>query len=255
MVINIDGLNIAYEIKGETGEYAVMLQGWGTSYKVYDSVANYLSAKYRVVLLDLPGFGESDEPAEGWNVDAYADFFEKFMKALGIDRAILLGHSYGGRVIIKLANRNDIPFEIDKIILIDSAGIVPKKTFKQKFKIKRYKMLKAFFNIKPVYWMFKDIVDAWKSGQGSEDYRNASPIMKKCMVMAVNEDLTHMLSGIKQDTLLVWGDKDTATPITDAHIMEREIPNSGLAIIPGTGHYSFLEQPVLFRSILDAYLG
>ncbi|MBQ6441424.1 MAG: alpha/beta hydrolase [Lachnospiraceae bacterium] len=253
MNIEVDGYNICYKITGEGDETVVMLQGWGTDLGVYDSVAAAINESYRFVQFDLPGFGGSDEPREAWNVDAYADFFCDFMEALQIKKATLIGHSYGGRVIIKLAARDSLPFEIQKIVLIDSAGIVPEKSFSQKMKIKRYKMLKKFLNLKVVYALFPELVDDWRSRQGSADYRNATPMMRQCLVMAVNEDLRHLLPKIRQDTLLIWGDRDTATPISDARIMEEMIPNAGLAVLEGTGHYSFLEQPVTFRNIMRAY--
>ena len=253
MNIQVDGYNICYKITGEGEETVVMLQGWGTDLGVYDSVADTIKDAYRFVQFDLPGFGGSDEPKEPWNVDAYADFFCRFMQALDIRKATLIGHSYGGRIIIKLAARDRIPFEIQNIVLIDSAGIVPEKSFSQKMKIRRYKVLKKILNLKAVYALFPELVDDWRSRQGSADYRNATPVMRQCLVMAVNEDLRHLLPKISQDTLLIWGDRDTATPISDAKIMEEMIPHAGLAVLTGTGHYSFLEQPVIFRNIMRAY--
>ena len=115
MNITIGGLNINYKISGPDGSkdapVLVVLQGWGTGMEIYDSVAAAVNDSYSVVQFDLPGFGASDEPEEPWNVDAYADFFCSFMKELGIKKATLLGHSYGGRVIIKLAARDSLPFE------------------------------------------------------------------------------------------------------------------------------------------------
>ncbi|MBP5249262.1 MAG: alpha/beta hydrolase, partial [Lachnospiraceae bacterium] len=121
-------------------------------------------------------------------------------------------------------------------------------------KIARYKMLKKLASLKIAKLLFGNLIDDWKSRQGSEDYRNASPVMRQCLVKAVNEDLTERLPRIKQETLLIWGDKDTATPITDGQKMDELIPNSGLAVIQGTGHYSFLEQPVVFKNIINAFL-
>ena len=253
MNIDINGYNICYKITGEGDETVVILQGWGTHLGVYDSVANSINEKYKVVQFDFPGFGGSDEPKEPWNVDAYADFFCEFMEKLEIKKATLIGHSYGGRVIIKLASRANLQFAIKNIVLIDSAGIMPKRSFVQKLKIYNYKILKRFLNLKFIYFLFPELIDDWKSRQGSADYRNASPMMRQCLVMAVNEDLTDLLPTITQETLLIWGDKDTATPITDAKIMEEKIPNSGLAVIPGTGHFSFLEQPVVFQNIMRSY--
>ena len=253
MNIEVDGYNICYKITGDGPETAVMLQGWGTDLGVYDSVAASINQKYRFVQFDFPGFGGSDEPREAWNVDAYADFFCKLMQALEIRKATLIGHSYGGRVIIKLAARESIPFEIERIVLIDSAGILPKKTFSQKVSIKKYKLLKKVLNLKVVYALFPELIDDWRSRQGSADYRNATPIMRQCLVMAVNEDLTELLPRIRQDTLLIWGDRDTATPISDARLMEEKIPSSGLAVLEGTGHFSFLEKPAVFRNIMQSY--
>lgn len=249
----INGYNICYNKKGEGDETVVILQGWGTHLGMYDSIADILKEKYTVIQFDFPGFGGSDEPREPWNVDAYADFFCELMQELGVKKATLIGHSYGGRVIIKLAARESIPLEIKNIVLIDSAGIMPKRSFAQKMKIKRYKVLKKILNMKLVYALFPELIDDWRSRQGSADYRNASDMMKKCMVMAVNEDLIDLLPKIKQETLLIWGDKDTATPIGDAKIMDEMIPDSGLAVIPGTGHFSFLENPAVFAGIMKSY--
>ncbi len=253
MQINVDGYNICYKITGSGSKTAVMLQGWGTDLGMYDSVANAINDEYTFVQFDFPGFGGSDEPKEAWNVDAYADFFLKLMDTLNIESASLIGHSYGGRVIIKLASRKDIPFTIENIVLIDSAGIVPEKTLKQKLKIANYKILKNVFGIKLIYTLFPELVEDWRNRQGSDDYKNASPIMRRCLVMAVNEDLRHLLPEIKQDTLLIWGDKDTATPISDAKIMESMISGSGLVVLNGCGHFSYLEQPAQFKSILRSY--
>ena len=279
MNINIDGYNINYKITGpaEAVKTAVILQGWGTGCDLYDFAAGCINDGYRVVQFDFPGFGESDEPSEPWRPADYARFFCKFMEALGIGEAALIGHSYGGRVIIKLASGAfgagtgaseaeaesapafgagaELPFKISKIVLVDSAGIMPERSAAQKRKVKRYKIMRNFLTSKPVHAMFPEVIDYWMSQQGSDDYRNSSPMMKKCLVMAVNEDQREELPRIQQDTLLVWGDLDDATPIGDAKIMEELIPNAGLVVLEGTGHYSFLEKPAQFRGIIRSYLG
>ena len=253
MKINVNGYEIAYQITGQGEDTVVILQGWGTEFATYNSVAACISDRYRVVQFDFPGFGASDEPREPWAVEDYANFFLDLMAALGIQKATLLGHSYGGRVIIRLAARESLPFTIERIVLVDSAGILPKKTWKQKMKIRRYKLLKRIVSLKLVYAICPRLIDEWRNSQGSADYRNASPMMRQCLVKAVNEDLTELLPRIRQDTLLIWGNLDTATPIADAKLMKEKIPGAGLAVIPGTGHFSFLENPALFRSIMQAY--
>ena len=253
MNISIDGYNIKYKITGNGENTIVMLQGWGTTLEVYDMIANILNTQYRFVQFDFPGFGGSDEPKEAWNVDDFADFFCKFMEKLEIKEATLIGHSFGGRVIIKLAARKMLPFVIERIVLIDSAGILPQKTFAQKVKIRKYKILMKLLLNKVVEALLPATVEDWRSRQGSADYRNASPIMRQCLVRAVNEDLEGLLPSIKQDTLLVWGDQDTATPIRDANIMKEKITNSGLVVLEGAGHFSFLEKQSLFTNVMRTY--
>ena len=70
----------------------------------------------------------------------------------------------------------------------------------------------------------------------------------------VNEDLKDLLPNIRQSTLLIWGTADTATPLSDAKLMEQLLPDAGLAEIPGVGHYSFLENPALFNAIISSFL-
>ena len=252
MEITVDGLKISYKFTGSGDTTAVILQGWGTSYPLYDVVANSISSKYRVLQFDLPGFGSSQEPPESWNVDQFTDFFINLMGALGIKKTVLIGHSYGGRMIIKLVARDNIPFEIEKIVLIDSAGVMPKRSFGQKVRVFRYKILKKILYFKPVYLLFSELIELWKSTQGSEDYRNASPVMKGCLVKAVNEDLTHLFEKNRYDTLLIWGDRDEATPLSDGKLMEKLMPSAGLAVIPGTGHFSFAENVPVFTGIIRA---
>ena len=170
MVIN--GLDINYKISGpgDAKTAFVILQGWGTEMGLYDSVAADVNDAYKVVQFDMPGFGASDEPDEPWNVDAYADFFCSFMKKLKIKKAVLFGHSYGGRVIIKLAAREKLPFKIEKIVLADSAGVMPERSASQKFRVRMYKIKRTFLMSRPVHAMFPEVIDYWMSKQGSDDY-------------------------------------------------------------------------------------
>lgn len=249
----IDGYKISYKESGDGDNVVVILQGWGTDLTVYDSVAATINSKYRVIQFDFPGFGNSEEPNKAWAVDDYADFFIKFMATLNIKKTTLLGHSYGGRVIIKLASREYLPFEIERIVLVDSAGVLPKRSLSQELRVKKYKLIKKLVNISWVYKVCPELIDDWRSKQGSADYRNATPVMRQCLVKAVNEDLTDFLHKINIETLLIWGDNDTATPISDGELMEKLIPNAGLAVIKGAGHFCFLEQPMIFANIMKSY--
>ena len=250
MNILIGDINVNYFMMGENNsdEAVVMLHGWGSNITLFENSARFVAEKYLVVAPDMPGFGETPEPPHAWNVDDYTDFVIEFIKKLGLKRVILLGHSFGGRVIIKLVNRKNLPFEVTRLILVDSAGIRPEKNDEQLKKEKIMKFGKKLLAFSP------KLLGFFQSMVGSADYKAATPLMREVLVNVVNEDLSHLLPAIKQETLLIWGTLDTATPITDAEKMEKLIPDAGLARIEGVGHYSFLENPVVFEAILESYL-
>jgi len=251
--INIKGLDINYDVKGE-GDYVFLLHGWGSSLTLFDALAGVISKKYTAVSLDFPGFGLSDEPKEIWDVSAYSEFMVEFIRRFNCERVILLGHSFGGRVIIKMACLPGLPFSIDKIILADSAGVLPKRTLKYKMKLRIYKMGKAILGLGPVTKMFPHALDNYRKKRGSSDYNSASEIMRNILVKTVNEDLTPLLKDIMSPTLLIWGESDTATPVSDGRLMEKLIKDAGLVVLKGAWHYSFLDQPYVFHKIVNSFL-
>lgn len=247
------GIDVAYTFLGEGGKYAVILQGWGTNFEIYEKIAESISDEYKILLFDFPGFGKTGEPATSWNVCEYTSFFIELCKVLNVKNPTLIAHSYGGRVAIELAAKHH-DFAVDKIVLIDSAGVMPQRSAVQKLKIRIYKIKKVFLTNSIVRWLFTDIVDDWISRQGSQDYRNASPIMKEVLVKAVNYDQSDLLAKIENETLLIWGELDDATPLADGKIMEDEIANSGLFVLEGCGHFSFLENPRAVCNALQTFL-
>jgi len=254
MLKTIDGQTIAFEETGTSPECLIILQGWSTSLSIYDGIAAHLSERYRVIRLDLPGFGASPEPDEAWTVGRYADFVCELVKSLGIASVSFLAHSFGGRIVFDLASRTDLPFAIDRLILVDVAGIVAEKTQAEKSKVARYKMLRKLADVPAIYAMFPDLIDNWRSRQGSRDYRNASPLMKQVLVKAVNYDQKHLMGAICCPTDLIWGENDQETPLSFAETMHRLIPDSTLSIVPNAGHFPFAENGPVFFATLDAVL-
>jgi len=248
----IDGLSINY-IKQGNGKAVLILPGWGTTIDTYMSMINDISSYATVYCIDMPGFGKSDEPKQRWNLDSYIDFVIKFIKSQNIKELDLIGHSNGGRIIIKLMSKK-LDFKVNKIILIGSAGIVHKKSFSQKVKIRSFKIGKRILGFKPVKIIFPKALDNFKNKFGSADYKSASPIMKECMVSLVNEDLREYLPNINVPTLLIWGENDSATPIEDAYLMEKSIPDAGLVKVQNCTHYVFLEQPAYVNLVIKTFL-
>lgn len=253
MQIKIKDLNINYVALGE-GKNILILHGWGSNITLHSYMIESLSKKNKVFALDLPGFGKSEEPKSAWSVDDYVDLIVDFINENNIKQLSIIGHSFGGRIIIKLFNKN-LPFKIEKVVLIDSAGIKSNKKRKQSLKSKLIKFFSKIFVNKLTKKLFPRLINKIKGLVGSEDYRNASPIMRDTLVKVVNEDLEPYISKINVPTLLIWGELDTETPLTDAYKMEKLIDNSGLVVLKGRSHYSFLEEKEKVNKVLDSFFG
>lgn len=249
---NICGLDINYTDKGQ-GDLVVLLHGWGSNITLFENMINLLSVKYRVVAMDMPGFGDSEEPKEPWCVDDYVDFVLEFLKKYSFDKVTFLGHSFGGRVIIKLCSRK-LPFEIEKVILVDSAGVKPEKTTAQKVKQTAYKMTKKVYSSNAFQKMFPSALENLRRKNGSADYNAASPVMRQTLVKVVNEDLCDLMPNVKCPALLIWGKNDDATPLSDGEKMEKLMPEAALVAFDNAGHYSFLEQQILFNRVLASFM-
>ena len=202
----------------------------------------------------MPGFGESDDLPKSWNIDDYIDFIIKFIESQNISELDLIGHSNGGRIIIKLMGKENLKFKVNKIILIGSAGIVNKKSLKTRIKIRALKLCKHIAQFKPIKKIFPNLLDKVKNYFGSADYKDSNPIMRETMVKLINEDVRCFLPKIKVPTLLIWGEKDTATPISDAEIMEKMIPDAGLVKVKECSHYVFLENPSFVNIVIENFL-
>lgn len=252
MIKKIDGITVNYIEKG-AGEAILLLHGWGANITLYEGIIQVLSRGHRVIALDMPGFGKTPEPPEPWCVDDYVDFVMKFIESFGLSKFSIVVHSFGGRVFFKMNARKDLPFTIERAVLIDSAGILPKKSFRQKVSLRCYKIGRAVMSTKILHFLYPDAVDDMRRKRGSADYNSATPIMRSTLVKVVNEDLEPLMHLVKCPTLLIWGDMDTATPLSDAKRMEQLIRDAGLVVCEGAGHFSFAQQPVKVHSALAAF--
>ncbi|GFN36285.1 alpha/beta fold hydrolase [Tepidimicrobium xylanilyticum] len=251
MIVEIDGIKINYICEGQ-GKDILVLHGWGANISTVLPIINLLKPYFRVYAVDLPGFGESDKPKEVFGSEDYARILKEFIDKMGVKKIVLIGHSFGGKLSILLGIK--YPEIIDKIVLINSAGLVPKRGLKYYIKVYGFKTLKFLYNI-IFFWANKEEKrEKFYKRFGSTDYREADGIMRKILVRVVNEDFKEILKEIKSPTLLIWGDKDTATPLYMGKIMESQIPDSGLVILEGAGHYSYLDDFNRFAIILKAFL-
>mgnify|MGYP004444693071 FL=1 len=248
-----DGAEICYQyIAGDAAKGTVVLMhGWGcnsSTLKMLENIA--VTNGFTVINVDFPGFGNSPEPDSIWGVEEYTRLIEQMLKNEGVDSPILVGHSFGGRVAILYASRN----QADRVILVDAAGLKPHRSMKYYVKVYSFKLVKKLSLILFSRKKAEQIIERYRSKQGSSDYAQASQKMRAILSKVVNEDLTKALPSVAAPTLLIWGEKDTATPLSDAKKMERLIPDAGLVSFPNAGHYSFLDEPMQFTAVFTNFL-
>ena len=206
--------------------------------------------RYRVLVPDLPGFGQTPPPPAAWSVPDYADFVLAYLDALDVERTHLIGHSFGGRVGLVLGA--DHAERLDKMVLIDSAGVKPPESSSAGLRLSAYKALRdglANVGLKGL----SDGLRGWYTERyGSADFKNAGPL-RETFVKVVNEDLLPYAARVKPSTLLLWGEADQDTPVWMAKQLEAQIPDAGLHTFPGAGHYSYLERLAETARIIDYF--
>ena len=255
--LTVKGLSVNCTFRGtdkDPSTAVVFLHGWGSSGTAFGRLLDAAGEKYYTVAPDLPGFGGSDEPKTDWTVDDYTDFVLEFTKSLGLSEVILMCHSFGGRISIKLLSRPEQPLTVKKAVFLDAAGIRPRRGMKYYFRVYTYKLGKKLASVPLIARLCPDLVEKVKKRSGSADYRNASPRMRAVMVRCIEEDLTAYLPKINASTLLIWGENDTATPLSDGQKMEALIPDAGLVTLHGAGHFGFLERWPQCQRVLDSFL-
>lgn len=240
MQIKIKDININYTQYGK-GKDIILLHGWGQNIEMMKPIGDRLQDKYKITILDLPGFGESEEPTYAWTLNDYCMMLEEFVKKLKIKKPIVMGHSFGGRLAILYSSRN----EVEKVLLFGSPVRVEKN--KNSLKVRLLKTIKKMPGM-------NGIAEKAKKYIGSRDYKAASPIMRQVLVNTVNYDLLEDAKKIKESTLLIWGDYDLEANIEDARILEKEMNDAALIVLPGT-HYAYLENLGQVINIINSFLG
>lgn len=208
-----------------------ILHGWESRVEKWRPLKEELEGvDFEVFLPELPGFGETPPPERAWGVSDYAQWVKERLPK----DYFLVGHSFGGRIAIKIAARN--PKGLAGLILIDSAGIRPRKQLKRCIFWFLAKSSKILFLLPPfcffkscARWMLYKLV-------GERDYYRAQGVMRMTFKKVVAEDLKKTMKKIKIPTLILWGERDKITPLSDGRLMNSLIKNSLFKIFSDTGH-------------------
>ena len=234
-----------YTQQGE-GKDVLCLVGWGQDSQMFQPTADHLADRFRVTVVDYPGFGQSESMHEAWDVDGYVQWLDALLKVLDVKDPIIIAHSFGARLAIKY----QLTRPVHKLILTGAAGIRQKRSLDTVLRIYSFKVLKQIFKL-PFLVKYQEPL---RKLFGSEDYKAISGVLRASFVKIVNEDLTPYLKHIEVPTLLIWGDQDDATPLWMGKKMEKEIKDAGLVIFENDGHYAYWNQLSRFHAIVSVFL-
>ncbi len=234
----------------------LILHGWGSCAKRWQKVKEILTKQgLKVIVPDLPGFGDNPSPSQPWSIDDYVEWVKNFSS--GFDKPLfLLGHSFGGRIAIKFSAK--YPEKISGLILCGAPAIKDKLNIKH-ITVRALAKFSSKFSFLPFYQFFrKNFLFSffrkifYKYILGKTDYLKAQGIMKETFKKIIAEDSLPYLSQIKTKTLIIWGEKDNYVSVKLAPIIKAQISNSDLKILPKIGHSPHIECPEkLCEIILD----
>ena len=247
MYLTLSDQQIYYQKLGK-GADLILLHGWKQDVSSFHNISEILKDHFTLWLIDLPGFGRSENPKRPFYVKDYAEIIEEFIKQNKLKNPNLLGHSLGGRVGIKLASQN--PEILNKLVLESSAGI---KHEHDLLRMASFALAKIFNVLIPDSLSLKKYLKHKFYKQVGSDYDDAKEL-KSTFVNIINEDLTPDLPKIKTQTLVIGGELDTAVPPRDQKKMYRKIPNSKLEILEKVAHFPHLENPSKFLYYVTDFL-
>ncbi len=249
----VNGLSINYKAFGQ-GKPVLVLHGWGGKSDSWVEVGKLLTKSgYQVVIPDLPGFGVSQEPQNAWQFSDYLRWVDDFAAALKLDKFVLIGHSVGGALACAYAAQYQI--KVEKLVLCDAAIVREERLdWRQKearkLAAKKHLLMKVPF-ARQLYPLAQRIV---YNIAGVHDYQLATPVMKETFKNVVGVDTSKYARKIKISTLIVWGDQDKATPLSDAYEISHQLINSKLITIPGAAHNPHKTHPQKLAGIIESFL-
>jgi 4,5:9,10-diseco-3-hydroxy-5,9,17-trioxoandrosta-1(10),2-diene-4-oate hydrolase len=268
--INIGGTNTRYWSMGDQGSPVILIHGFGASVEIWQHNFSALSKNHRVYALDLVGFGRSDKPSGKYSSSFLLNHLNEFVTALNIERASVVGLSMGGGV--SLMYTLTYPEKVEKLILVDSAGLGNKTIFSLRLmslpilgelmtkpsRKTAYLFFKpAVLDSKILKGAFTDLYYELFSLPGAQKAM-LQVLRSMCNIFGPRKDILHStilnLGKITAPTLIVWGKQDAVLPVEQAYFAKERIPNSQLYIFDQCGHMPNFEKPEEFNRIVLEFL-
>lgn len=224
----------------------IFLHGWGGNKDSFRGAMNALS-NHDCVSVDFPGFGEECAPEKSFSVEDYASWLHSKLLVLGkTNNLVLVGHSFGGRVAMVYAVK--FAKNVEKVVLVDSAGIKPKLKINKLIKFISFHFCKGCVKI-GLYSKERLAL------HGSDDWKSLPQNMKGTFVKVIKQDLSSFAKEIKAKTLIVWGKEDKETPLYMAKKLNKLITKSKLVVFENAGHFSYIDKHQEFVDIVNNFIG
>ena len=235
----VENLAVEYRDEGNpNGPVMLFLHGWRNDLHSFDALVPELAASYRIIRLDLPGFGGTETPRMAWELNDYVRFVADFIRKLGISIDVMVGHSLGGRIMIK--GLGSKVFSPKKAVLIASAGIAKRKTWRNRILKVIAKIGKAV-TVAPPFSLWRNLLRRKLYAYAGSDYDSAEAL-KETFVKLISEDLRASAKEITVPVLLLWGGHDTETLLSEGVCLSRLIPRTTLQVFPEAGHHVHQEK-------------
>lgn len=259
MILTSRGIPAHVEQAGE-GSPILLLHGWGpgsvTLEKHLLPLANRLKKNHLVTMVEFPGHGASGLPEEDYEVSDYALYILSVMDQLSLERPAVIAHSFGGRVALWLAAHE--PDRVGPMILTGCAGLRPKPGFQARLRKATFKLGRLGLNLMGLFPGLQPKKDQWLAALrrefSSNDYLATPEPLRGSFSRVVGKDLRPLLPKIRQQTLLIWGEMDSATPLWMGRVMQRELPNARLLVYEADDHFAYKNQPARFATAVEAFL-
>ena len=232
MQVVVDGLLTHYEVQGK-GKTVLLVHGWADTGAGLHVVQAALAKQFKAVALDLPGFGGTEPPKTVWGLRDYASFLAAFLKKIGEkDAYALVGHSNGGAILIK--GLADGTLSASKLVLLASAGV--RGEHKGKLRLIKYATKAGKVLAAPLPKSIKKSLRKQVYSAVGSDMLVAEH-MQETFKKVVSEDVRADAATLLQPTLLIYGEQDTATPVSYGEALHQAIDGSTLEVLPGAGHF------------------
>lgn len=250
MQVIVNGLLTQYQSVGRSEKVVLVLHGWGDDSRNWQQLQKTFSADYRVISLDLPGFGGSKAPEDTWNLDTYAAFVRDFLLKVGVSEVYaIIGHSNGGAIAIRgLAEKL---LRTERLVLLGSAGIRNEQKGRKQalqYITKTGKILTAPLPKKAK----KSLRQKLYKSVGSDLL--VAEHLQETFKNVVNDDVRKDADRVAVPTLLVYGADDTDTPPRYGNLFHERIKNSTLEVVQNAGHFVYQDKPSETKKLIQEFL-